>query len=341
MSAIWIDIEDSTGIKQGDGPIITASDWKHLSRLDSAGTFSFSLPASDPRSNLCQHKSIAHAWTIEDGIVKDLGAGIIDLVSVNPVVNGPTRIEVSGFDLLRELNYVGVGDLELFDRNEYLPDLITYQDTGGPSYDVVPPFTLNLQAEPTSFLYFKNHETFDNIRFVITTGNNAVCPLRVQYYNSVGGGSWDYLTAVDGTSVGGAPLKQSGVLTFEMPADWQYFPETTYYIVRIFNNDVDIDSVDIADIKIELKEPTPDGLGKIFAFAPAGWSLDVTAGNPATDNTVYQKLANETVLAALVFLAEATGEHFALSMSGRRLRWLGTRKDSSSLRATASVPGER
>ena len=129
---IWIDIEDAAGSRYGDGPITTASEWQSLRRLDGAGTFAFTMPASDPRSNLLGNKRVARCWSERNGVIKEVGAGIIDQIEIAP--GEPTTLRVRGDDLLRELANRTVGDLELFQA-------VTYSTT-----DAKQPCTLRYQS---------------------------------------------------------------------------------------------------------------------------------------------------------------------------------------------------
>jgi len=80
MPKFWIDIENAAGDKLGDGPIITAESWESTPQLDAAGSFRFTMPASDPKSALLVRKRIARCYTVRDGEVVEVGSGIIDLV---------------------------------------------------------------------------------------------------------------------------------------------------------------------------------------------------------------------------------------------------------------------
>jgi hypothetical protein len=109
----WIDIENAAGVKQGDGPIISAENWQSVARMDRAGTFSFAMPASDVRAAMAQPKLIARCYTrIKDNIT-EIGAGIIDKISLKVGAQGQAMLEVSGDDLMRELTNRSVGFLEL------------------------------------------------------------------------------------------------------------------------------------------------------------------------------------------------------------------------------------
>ena len=87
MTSIWIDIEDASGNKYGMGPIFTESGWTSTRRLDAAGTFSFTMPASDPMAAEVQNKRYARCWRAGDDITNvlaaraRLGTGTLHLVN--------------------------------------------------------------------------------------------------------------------------------------------------------------------------------------------------------------------------------------------------------------------
>jgi hypothetical protein len=69
---IWV--EDAAGVRQGDGPITTGSDWSYTAGLDRAGSFSFRMPAADPRAALLQAKLRVRAVTWEGDEQVELGS---------------------------------------------------------------------------------------------------------------------------------------------------------------------------------------------------------------------------------------------------------------------------
>jgi microcystin-dependent protein len=109
----WIDIQASDGTKYGSGPITTATGWETTARLDRAGRFSFELPAGDAQAALCQAKREAWCYTIIEGVVNLVGAGIIDELETKLNPAGAPVLRVAGDDLLRELTYRSVGFLEV------------------------------------------------------------------------------------------------------------------------------------------------------------------------------------------------------------------------------------
>lgn len=72
-------------------------------------------------------------------------------------------------------------------------------------------------------------------------------------------------------------------------------------------------------------------LADIMALAPAGWTIDTTTYTTSSA-TVYHKFGNETVLAALIWVASAVGEQFRLGV-GKQIVWLYQQQPTSGLRA--------
>lgn len=110
----YIDLEDSSGNRLGSGPIISASGWRYTARMDRAGEFRFSLPATDPQAALVAKKRVVRAWALTGGVWTEVGAGIIDQIVRRPQPDGSVLLDVSGADLLRELQYRSVRDLKLY-----------------------------------------------------------------------------------------------------------------------------------------------------------------------------------------------------------------------------------
>lgn len=102
----WIDIENATGDKQGSGPISSALNWRSVKRLDRAGEFSFEVPATDSTAALVKSRHVARCYAIVDGAVMEIGAGMVDSISVRVPTDGQPLLVVSGPDLLGELRRV-------------------------------------------------------------------------------------------------------------------------------------------------------------------------------------------------------------------------------------------
>lgn len=135
MSNFWIDVESVSGVKQGDGPIVSAVYWENSERLDLAGSFRFQMPASDVRAAVIQSKLTARCFTrVQDNVV-EIGAGIIDKIGLNVDAQGKTMLVVEGNDLAQELAYRSVGALELTDGagggvDDALEQIIAFAPSG-------------------------------------------------------------------------------------------------------------------------------------------------------------------------------------------------------------------
>lgn len=202
MAEFWIEVEASDGTRYGQ--IRTAQSWESTGRMDRAGTFRFVMPAADSHAALVQARRVARCYTLINGAVTEIGAGIIDQISVSVDTNNQANLLVSGDDLLRELTFRHVGALVI--------------DDGAGAADV--------------------------------TG----------------------------------------------PAD-------------------------------------------IIALAPSGWTLDTTNGYDETLKAILHTFEGETVLAALIRLAELTGEHFRLG-SGRTVIWMQADLPDSGIIAVSGASWE-
>lgn len=110
-----IDLEDSSGTKLGSGPITSAAGWRYTARMDRAGEFRFTMAATDAQASLVTKKCVVRAWALlPNGVWTDVGAGVIDRIVRRPQNDGTVLLEVSGADLLRELQYRSVRDLRLY-----------------------------------------------------------------------------------------------------------------------------------------------------------------------------------------------------------------------------------
>lgn len=109
----WVDIENSSGAKIGKGPLRT-SNFQVTDKLSQAGSFTFTVSASDPNISALAEKRIAVCKYIGlDGSLQTFGGGVIDSITKNIDEDGKLEIEVKGNNLVRELTYRSVGTLDL------------------------------------------------------------------------------------------------------------------------------------------------------------------------------------------------------------------------------------
>jgi hypothetical protein len=389
-----IDIENATtGAKFGSGPITSATNWTHTPRLDGAGEFSFTMPASDEKSRSLANKRIARCYAILNGARTELGAGIIDTIQTQ--VGSPTMLEVSGPDIMGELATRTVGNLIIceqgwVDLSDATKGMLGWFRTGvtwttagtaaaSGSYvtdeNIAIPLahdgsdvtyeSIYLASDKTYFpeactyLYVGHDARFDRIRVLFAgadfANNNHL--LYAQYYNGMG---WETLTiATDGTAVGGYTFKQDGDITFTRPTDWTRY--TAAYgggdwfwvrlrVARTWPDDPSwTDYFKLAEVDVYADIPTRHGVNLIMSKAPAtwtgsGWVLTDADVYPLTASDKYLEFNGESVLEALLTLAEQGGvsgttavrEHFRYdTITARKVDWIGTTVTSSGVRAVA------
>lgn len=110
-----IEVYDSTWTTRL-GTININSKWKLTSKLDRAGTFSFKMPATDPKASLIAGKRIVEAYQVIGGTRTLVGAGVIDERNItlsNEQAGGVYTI--GGNDVLSLLSNISVLFLELSD----------------------------------------------------------------------------------------------------------------------------------------------------------------------------------------------------------------------------------
>ena len=341
---LQINIENGAGEEQGSGPIATATRWTTARRLDRAGTFSFSMPGADPQRALCTAKRVARCYGLQDGVAPlQIGIGIIDSRSLRVGPNGVTA-EIAGDDLLRELTYYTVGDLAARNVDNRTPSQIKHNDdpAGANTFtDKAPAFTLSLTAD--DYLYVGDAVPFYSIDIVLGATVNAVeATLTAEYWD---GSAWIELDIEDSTYDAAATLHQSGTILFERMLDWatSAIDGDTVYWLRLKASKTLTAALNFTTLTVNTEEETATALADIMAFA-TDWTLDLTGGGfDSTAATVYAKFAGESVLTALIMVAQAIGEHFILSPLSdpkdgfKMVRWLRSTLADSGLRAVSHV----
>lgn len=331
----WIDIEDSSGTKLGSGPITSATRWRSTKRLDRAGVFEFEMPAADAKAASVAEKRIARCWGIRNGTLTELGAGIIDKVTVQP--GKPSMIKVSGDDLLRELTYRSVGFLDVIDEDVRTPD--TAYHFNGPSTYTALSNALDdntgtydsVTLTTDDFLYVGDDAPFETIRVNVgATVNSTVGRLSGQYWN---GSAWTSMQLSDGTALANVPLAQDGDIDIERRANWATTAVNgvTRYWVRLAPS-VALGATYLVELDVVQQVESATALADIIALAPSGWSLDTVNGYGSTASGVYARFAGESILSAFVKVAGVLGEHFR-GGAGRKVVWLRTATPASGLRA--------
>lgn len=355
-----VDVQSPYGTNLGSGPIMTATDWKSVPRLDRAGDFSFKMPASDPRAALIQPRRYVRCYGLVGGTMTEIGAGIVDDIKVVGGT-GPTMLEVSGNDLLRELNWRTCGTLYLNEPGVANPAQVytlhisittgemidnmgaTTTDPTAAAFTTYPdaidgnPGTWDaFEINGTWYrCYFCYSLPYNSINFTFHTFANTGCNfLTLQYFaSSTTFTGWNNVAFSDGTATGAnLSFHQNGSITFTPPADWvpyeqllwngSEYVKLTGYWVRLQGDDSHVGlNASVSEITVNTGVPTLNSLALPMAFAPAGWSLDAVSGYTTTGMPVYSVSQDETVMGCLTKISTLTFEHFRLG-PGREVTWL-------------------
>lgn len=113
MNEFYVQLEDSSGNKLGSGPLASVQKWRYTARFDRAGTIDFDFAANDPQASIVTNRRIARAYARLNGAWTEVGAGVIDGITTAPDAMGRVSLVASGMDLIRELSYRTVGNLEI------------------------------------------------------------------------------------------------------------------------------------------------------------------------------------------------------------------------------------
>jgi hypothetical protein len=275
-----VDIEDAAGQKLGAGPIYTATNWQQTARLDRAGDFAFTMPATDARAAYCRPKRYARCWHSGGEGLKSLGYGRIERIEAQEAESGPV-LSVSGVDLLGELADRIMRREGLKTETTTHPTYVDFSGTvsDGPFYDLQPGDTTTYEETDTDNGIIASSYKFHFIDYILgPTFNTAAGAAHYEY--SAGGTTWTDLTVIsDTTIVAGVAMAQSGRVWFTPPSDWEPLAGQILYKVRLRAPVGNWSGkFDIKDISITYWLPTIDALNQVMAYAPPGWSLDAALG---------------------------------------------------------------
>jgi hypothetical protein len=334
----WIDITDSDGVKYGDGPIVMATRWQNTARMDRAGTFTFTMPAADPKAAVVAESRLAYCYSLLDGVVTQMGAGIIKQVALQLQAAGAPILVVSGEDLLSELAARTVGDLDIyqtatslsFPEEAYRLDLRGVPNTNhrlGLCLDGNPATYHTIEwYKRERYIYIGHSTRFATVRVTLHLASRETQhdEIEVQYFGETFG--WTVPAGLtDGTDDGQGTMRQTGNITFTRPSDWvtTYHADKQKYWIRLYCPGDDItDEVEISGLQIYAEESSDTPVADVMAYAPTGWTV-TDADGVATDaaTPALCEFSGQSVLAALIRVAEITGEHFRVG-TGKTLVWL-------------------
>ncbi len=339
VQKFWINITDSDGNKYGDGPIVTADRWQNTARMDRAGVFSFAMPATDPKAEEVQESRLAYCYGILDDEVTQLGAGVIKQVTLQVRPSGPPMLVVSGEDLLSELAQRTVSDLEVYQVSDtlstpsdaYYLNLRNVPSTNSRMTNALDGnagtySSFQLYQFRQTYVYVGHTSRFSTLRINLTTGQSETDgdELGVEYFSETSG--WADVSGLsDGTDDGSNTLRQSGNVTWTRPDDWvtTIHAERERYWVRLrCSNDQITDTVQVNRFQIYAEEPSDTPIADVMAYAPTGWTVTDAEGSPLEASTpILIEFTGQSVLAALIRIAEITGDHFRVG-TGKTLVWL-------------------
>lgn len=109
----------ASGAVVGPGPLTEITEWTVTKRIDRAGSFSFTMPASADAAELVQIKRSCNIYARLSSGYTYVGGGIIDSVERTIAADGTVVLKVAGDDNLRELTTRTVKDLQLFTTTAY------------------------------------------------------------------------------------------------------------------------------------------------------------------------------------------------------------------------------
>ncbi len=276
-----VDIENRAGTKQGYGPITSATNWQATARLNRAGEFSFSMPATDAMAAYVRPKSYARCYHADGFSMRCLGYGRIERVELRESEQGPL-LNVSGSDLLGELADRIIHDrlairAEIREHPSYVTGATTEAaDSTLKMHDLAVGDTstyARLECDGlagTPFVIGSIYK-FHKITVNIGAETNSTHTVSFQFSKN---DSWTDFTPTDGT--GG--FAASGDITFAPDTDcsgWEPGTgEITYKVKINFTGGDPNEYVDIQDISISYFGPTNTALGDILGYAPNSWTFD-------------------------------------------------------------------
>ncbi len=103
--SIYVEVENSAGVKQGTGPIVSALSFRQDRKLNRSGRWTLVVPGEDPGVDDLTHGNYARVYTFRDNTRFELGGGPIEKVTREKTDSGYV-VRVEGYDWLRELNRV-------------------------------------------------------------------------------------------------------------------------------------------------------------------------------------------------------------------------------------------
>ena len=230
----WINVYDAAGDLVGNGPLGTIIDYVSATRMDRAGTWRASLPVSDAKLANVASKHTVAIYGLQNGAIAQIGkTGVVESIERRFNPDGVPIATLSGPDLLAELAYRTVGDLEVYQVASSLstPNTAYYLNLRAvPSSDSEMSNALDGNAgtystarlyQHESYIYVGHTTRFSTLRISLTSGQTETDAdvLRVQYFSEADGWT-DVSDLSDGTDDGSNTLRQTVNVTWTRPDDW-------------------------------------------------------------------------------------------------------------------------
>lgn len=355
---IWADVEDESGNKIGSGPLDTVSAYQASPVLNGAGAYSFNVSVADPKLPYLLEKisgvqrivkKRVRVWGLLGEQRRELGGGIVERVAHI----APDKVRLEGGDLLSELKNRRIFDT-FAEETTYTPTVLWY-DGDTDTFTTVNSLTTVTLKQQNSFLYVGYAFPFNAIVFDMGTAVNTVPDPEGSWGFSVEGAQetgdgWREPTVDDGTrDTNNAPFAHDGNVEFVKPGNFAKVAVNgiTLYWMRYdaspivdpdTNPEGDLEPIRFNAVTVIIRTPILDDIQALIDYynatlpTPAQWTVD-PAWYSGTTNGTLRKWEGETILEALVKIAEQTGENFRLG-DGRTIQWMRKEwDDSTPLRA--------
>ena len=336
-NTVWANVELSNGTVQGIGPLELLS-FSHTKRLDRAGSVSFAISGVMGRTYLIQPRRYIRAYgMVGDSAtpnVTELGIGIVDSITLN----SDYSMTVEGDDLMRELANRNVHDLSLFDDYVRIADYTRYADVGPADEDYIaritdddPTTSSLIDLSSSENWYIGDADSFDRVRWHLANFNRTSQATYTFEYLHPTGPTWTSLSVTDETAVMNDESQtfvygRGGDWYWTIPAGWgpaAHNGQTAWWIR--FRPSENVNSgIYCTELRIVHRTGTTQALPTLLQYTgltgvtPA-WTVDTT-GHAETSKDVLLTFAGESVLEALIRVAEVTGDHFTLG-AGRTVKW--------------------
>jgi len=131
VATIEIDVESAPGVVTGPGPITEIQSFRTVNRLNQAGSWTMTLPATEPQADLLTAQATVMGHVIINGVKTFLGGGAIDNMRKRVDNTGRLLLTAGGVGLLGEFSREALDTLILDDTgSQNLIDLAALKPTG-------------------------------------------------------------------------------------------------------------------------------------------------------------------------------------------------------------------